>query len=102
MERARRVRALLDTGGGHAFLYDFVVTRTNLPSLGTPVRLSSTQLQFLLSGMAGQTYTVQAITNLNSNNWSVVLTTNAVERDLFSPINARKRVGCGGDKVERN
>lgn len=69
--------AFVDTGGGHAFQYDFTVTRTNLPALGTPVRLSGTQLQFLLSGMAGQSYTVQAITNVNGTNWLVVLATNA-------------------------
>jgi hypothetical protein len=55
----------------------FVVTRTNWPSLANPVRVSSSQFQFLLNGLAGQSYTIQTVTNLGSTNWSALLTTNA-------------------------
>jgi hypothetical protein len=50
--------------------------RTNFPRLTNPVHLSSNQFQFLLNGLAGQTYTVQVITNLNGANWLALLTTN--------------------------
>ncbi|HXR48911.1 MAG TPA: carboxypeptidase-like regulatory domain-containing protein [Candidatus Limnocylindrales bacterium] len=56
---------------------NFVVTRTNWPSLTNPVHVSSSQFQFLLDGLAGQSYTIQTITNLGSTNWLALLTTNA-------------------------
>jgi hypothetical protein len=48
------------------------------PVLSQPARISATQFGFLLSGVAGQTYTVLVTTNvaLPLANWSPVLTTN--------------------------
>jgi hypothetical protein len=56
---------------------DFVVTRTNWPSLTNPVHVSTSQFQFLLNGLAGQSYTIQTTTNLGDTNWLALLTTNA-------------------------
>jgi hypothetical protein len=61
---------------GQATNLNFVVTRTNWPSLQSPLRLSNTQFQFLLSGLAGQNYTIQSATNLGADDWQVVLETN--------------------------
>ena len=49
-----------------------------VPVLSQPARISATQFGFLLSGAAGQTYTVLVTTNLALPlaNWSTVLTTN--------------------------
>jgi hypothetical protein len=61
---------------GQAVNLDFMVTPTTFPHLSNPVHLSSSQFQFLLNGLAGQTYTVQAITNLNGTNWLALFMTN--------------------------
>ena len=62
---------------GQATNINFTVIRTNFPSLTNPVHVSSSQFQFLLDGLAGQSYTIQTITNLGSTNWLALLTTNA-------------------------
>ena len=56
---------------------NFTVTRTSFPYLTNPVHVSSSQFQFLLAGLAGQSYTIQTITNVNNTNWLALLTTNA-------------------------
>lgn len=61
---------------GQATNVNFTVTRTNFPGLTSPVHLSSSQFQFLLAGLAGQSYTIQTITNLDGTNWLALLTTN--------------------------
>jgi len=62
---------------GQATNLNFIVTRTNWPSLQPTLHLSSSQFQFLLSGLAGQNYTIESSTNLDGTNWLVVLITNA-------------------------
>jgi hypothetical protein len=62
---------------------NFVVIRTNFPSLTKPVHVSGSQFQFLLNGLAGQPYTVQTVTNLGSTNWLALLTTNAPCSSVF-------------------
>ena len=62
---------------GQATNINFIVTRTNWPSLQPPLHLTSSQFQLLLSGLAGQNYTIQSSTNLGGNDWLVVLATNA-------------------------
>jgi hypothetical protein len=62
---------------GQATNVNFVVTRTNWPRLQAPVHVSSNQFQFLLSGLAGQTYSIFASTNLSGSNWTMILATNA-------------------------
>ena len=47
------------------------------PELSQPAKTSSTQFRFLLSGLAGQNYTIQMSTNLNSTNWLSLFITNA-------------------------
>jgi len=80
---------------GQATNLNYVVTRTNWPGLQTPLYLSSRQFQFLLSGLAGQNYTIQGATNLSTSDyWQVVLTTNipcdtAVVLDPHATNNAR-------------
>ncbi len=61
---------------GQATNLNFVVTRTNWPTLQSPLRLSNTQFQFLLKGLAAQNYTIQSATNLSFDDWEVVLETN--------------------------
>jgi hypothetical protein len=61
---------------GQATNINFTVTRTNFPSLTNPTHVSSSQFQFLLAGLAGQSYTIQTITNLDGTNWLALLTTN--------------------------
>lgn len=68
---------------GQATNLNFVVTRTNFPSLTDPVHVSSSQFQFLLNGLAGQVYTIQTTTNLESANWPALLTTNAPCASVF-------------------
>lgn len=53
-----------------------LVTASAVPALSQPVRLSATQFRFLLSGLAGQHYTIHKSTNLSTTNWSVLLITN--------------------------
>lgn len=62
---------------GQAMNLNFTVTRTSFPYLTNPVHVSSSQFQFLLAGLAGQSYTIQTITSVNSTNWLALLTTNA-------------------------
>jgi len=62
---------------GQASNVDFVVTRTNWPTLQAPLSLSAGGFQFTLNGMAGQNYTIQASTNLGRSNWVTALVTNA-------------------------
>jgi hypothetical protein len=45
------------------------------PRLDQAIRLSGTQFRFQLSGTVGQTYSVQASTNLASTNWFTLMTT---------------------------
>jgi hypothetical protein len=61
---------------GQALNLNYVATRINWPTLQTPLHLSSSQFQFVLSGLAGQNYTIQSATNLGVNDWLVVLATN--------------------------
>jgi hypothetical protein len=61
---------------GQALNLNYVMARTNWPALQTPLHLSNSQFQFLLSGLAGQNYTIQSTTNLGANDWLVVLATN--------------------------
>jgi hypothetical protein len=53
------------------------------PRLGSPSRLSSTQFQILLTGVAGQNYTLQMCTNLSATNWASLLTTNSATTNAF-------------------
>lgn len=48
---------------------NIVVYPANLPQFGQPVSVSSSQFNFNLYGANGDTYTVQASTNLASTNW---------------------------------
>jgi hypothetical protein len=62
------------------------------PTLGSAVRLSSTQLQFSISGSAGQTYTIERSSTLT--NWSAILTTNAPSNFFrVTDLNATNSVG---------
>jgi hypothetical protein len=61
---------------GQALNLNYVMARTNWAALQTPLHLSNSQFQFLLSGLAGQNYTIQSTTNLGANDWLVVLATN--------------------------
>jgi len=54
---------------------NFVVTRTNFPVLSQELRLYTSQFRFLVTGMAGQTYTIQTATNVNATNWLAFWTT---------------------------
>jgi len=62
---------------GQALPVNFVVPAANFPGLSAPQRLSNSQFQFLLQVTAGQTYTIQASTDLNAGNWLCLLVTNA-------------------------
>jgi hypothetical protein len=64
-------------GAGQATNVSFVIARTNVATLGTPVRISNNQFQMLLSGMAGGNYVIVESTNVASTNWSTVISTNA-------------------------
>lgn len=46
------------------------------PSLGSAVKSSGAQFEFLLNGASGQNYTLQLSTNLSSGNWISLFTTN--------------------------
>jgi hypothetical protein len=61
---------------GQALNLNYVATRTNWPTLQSPLHLSNSQFQSVLSGLAGQNYTIQSATNLGVNDWLVVLATN--------------------------
>lgn len=54
-----------------------LATASAAPTLSQPSRPSATQFRFLLTGLAGQPYTILKSTNLNSTNWSILLVTNA-------------------------
>jgi len=62
---------------------NFVVTRTNFPTLTSPVHISSSQFQFLLNGLAGRSYTIQTVTNLEDTSWLALLTTNVPCTSVF-------------------
>ena len=53
------------------------------PQLGAPAQLSGTRFQFWLSGVAGQNYTLQVSTNLNSTNWTPLFMTNNAATNAF-------------------
>jgi hypothetical protein len=72
----------------------FVVTRTNWPTLQSPLRLSNSQFQVLLNGLAGQNYTLLAATNLGADHWVVVLSTNL-------PCNSTSVVDSGATNSSR-
>ena len=55
------------------------------PTLISPMRLSDTAFQFVISGSAGQSYTVQVSSTFT--NWTDVLTTNAPS-DIFTVIDS--------------
>lgn len=48
------------------------------PFLSDSVRLSPSEFQFLLNGLAGQNYTIQVSTNLGATGWQSILTTNSL------------------------
>ncbi|HEV2390785.1 MAG TPA: hypothetical protein VG146_00335 [Verrucomicrobiae bacterium] len=54
--------------------YEYIATPLS-PALSSPARLSANQFQFVLSGTAGQTYTVEY--SLTLTNWLSLLVTNA-------------------------
>jgi hypothetical protein len=56
------------------------------PRLGSASRLSGTQFQMLLSGVAGQNYTLQMSTNLTVANWGSLFTTNSATTNAFIVI----------------
>ena len=62
---------------GQATNLDLLITRTNLPRLTAPARLSSSLVQFAVTGVAGEDYRVEASTNLAMGEWFTVLNTNA-------------------------
>ncbi|TAK95091.1 MAG: hypothetical protein EPO07_15770 [Verrucomicrobia bacterium] len=54
-----------------------LTTPSTAPTLGQPVKLSSTQFRFTLSGLVGSNYVIQFSTNLSQTNWATLFTTNA-------------------------
>jgi len=56
------------------------------PTLGSPARLSGGQFQFLLTGAAGQNYTILMSTNLGSTNWTPLFVTNSAAANSFEVI----------------
>jgi hypothetical protein len=74
-----------DDGNGHSTNQNFSLTinaSSQPPTLGQPSR-SGSQFQFFVSATAGQNYTVQVSTNLNSANWSSILVTNPSMNSFF-------------------
>jgi len=57
--------------------HTFTLVTNPRPRLGAAAKISGTKCQFLLAGALGQNYTLQVSTNLFSNNWSTLLTTNS-------------------------
>jgi hypothetical protein len=53
-----------------------LITGSDAPTIGQPVKSSPTQFRFTVSGATGQ-YTIQRSTNLSTTNWSAILVTNA-------------------------
>jgi hypothetical protein len=74
---ASQIGTNVSVTAGQATNVNFVVTRTNSFRLSSPARLSANEFQFLLNGLAGQNYTIQTLTNLDSTNWLAILETNA-------------------------
>jgi hypothetical protein len=62
---------------GVATNISFTILRTNLTTLSSPARISGTQFQMLLSGMANGNYIIVESGNVAGTNWSTVLSTNA-------------------------
>ena len=59
------------------------------PRLSLPSRPSSGQYQFLLSGVAGQNYTVQMSTNLSSCTWTALFTTKNATANAFIVVDPK-------------
>ena len=59
------------------------------PRLSLPARPSSGQFQFLLSGVAGQNYTVQMSTNLSSCSWTALFTTSSATANAFIVVDPK-------------
>ena len=57
--------------------FSLVVRMAPAPVLSGPSKLLGSQFGFTLAGIAGQNYTIQKSTNLNSTNWTVLYVTNA-------------------------
>ncbi len=53
------------------------------PRLGSGLKLANGQFQFLLTGAAGQNYTLQMATNLNSAIWTSLFVTNSAATNSF-------------------
>jgi len=53
------------------------------PRLGSGLKLANGQFQFLLTGAAGQNYTLQVATNLSSAFWTSLFVTNSVTTNSF-------------------
>ncbi|HLX68494.1 MAG TPA: carboxypeptidase regulatory-like domain-containing protein [Verrucomicrobiae bacterium] len=72
-------------GNGHSTNQSFSLTinpAPQPPTLGQPSR-SGGRFQFSVNATAGQNYTIQMSTNLNSTNWSSILVTNPTMNSFF-------------------
>ena len=71
-------------GNGHSTNQNFSLTinPSSHPTMGQ-ISKSGSQFQFVVTGTAGQNYTVQMSTNLNSVNWSSILVTNSPSMNSF-------------------
>jgi len=80
-----RIAGFDDTGHPNAVGVTFVGAQTVFslsttpatPVLSEPERLSPSEFQFLVTGLAGQTYIILKSSDLASTDWSVLLVTNA-------------------------
>jgi hypothetical protein len=61
----------------------FTLITNPKPQLGSAIRVSGTQFQFLLTGAVGQNYTLQMSTNLSATNWTSLFTTNSTTTNAF-------------------
>lgn len=70
---------------------DFIAVplTTAPPTLDAGVSLLGSQFRFLLSGAAGQNYTIQMSTNLSSTNWFSLFTTNNPDTNVFLVVDAQ-------------